>query len=66
MEITVNNQPKTVGDGDTLTDLIQQLGLNEKRIAIEYNRDILSREQFGDIILQTDDNIEIVNLVGGG
>ena len=66
MEITVNNQPKTVGDGDTLTDLIQQLGLNEKRIAIEYNRDILSREQFAAIILQTDDKIEIVNLVGGG
>lgn len=66
MEITVNNKSTTVGDGTTLTDLIQQLGLNEKRIVIEYNRDILNREQFATIILQADDNIEIVNLVGGG
>ncbi|MEA3466274.1 MAG: sulfur carrier protein ThiS [Thermodesulfobacteriota bacterium] len=66
MEITVNNQSTTISDGNTLSDLIQQLGLNEKRIAIEYNRNILSREQFASIILQADDNIEIVNLVGGG
>lgn len=66
MEITVNNKAKTVRQGDSLTDLIQQMELDEKRIAIEYNRAILNREQFASIILQVDDNIEIVSLVGGG
>ena len=66
MNVTVNNQLKSIAEGTTLSDLIQQMGLNEKRIAIEYNRIILSREQFADTILCADDKIEIVNFVGGG
>lgn len=66
MNVTVNNQQKSIDEGTTLAALIQQMGLNEKRIAIEYNRIILSREQFADTILCADDTIEIVNFVGGG
>ncbi|MCD6525699.1 MAG: sulfur carrier protein ThiS [Desulfuromonas sp.] len=66
MDVIVNNQLKIVSDGSTLAELIQQMGLDEKRIAIEYNRDILNREQFANTILTADDKIEIVNFVGGG
>lgn len=66
MEITINSQTRTVDPGTNLTTLIDEMGLDDKRIAIEYNRDILSREQFATITLQAGDTIEIVNFVGGG
>lgn len=66
MEITVNSQNRTVDTGTTLSALINEMGLDDKRIAIEYNRDILSREQFPTITLQAGDTVEIVNFVGGG
>lgn len=66
MEITINSQNRTVDTGSTLTTLIDEMGLDDKRIAIEYNRDILAREQFSTITLQAGDSIEIVNFVGGG
>lgn len=66
MEITINSQLRTVAEGTTLSQLIEQMGLDEKRLAVEYNRDILSRDQFASITLQADDTIELVNFVGGG
>ncbi len=66
MEITINSQTRTVDAGTNLSALIDEMGLDDKRIAIEYNRDILAREQFSTITLQAGDTIEIVNFVGGG
>lgn len=66
MEITINSQPRTVNTGTSLSALIEEMGLDDKRIAIEYNRDILMRDQFSTITLKTGDIIEIVNFVGGG
>lgn len=66
MDITINSQTRTVDTGTTLTELIDEMGLDDKRIAIEYNRDILSHEQFSTITLQAGDTIEMVNFVGGG
>ncbi|MBW2184898.1 MAG: sulfur carrier protein ThiS [Deltaproteobacteria bacterium] len=66
MEITINSQKRTVDAGTTLSALIDEMGLDDKRIAIEYNREILAREQFATITLHAGDTIEIVNFVGGG
>jgi len=66
MNVTINNQVRSIETATTLSALIDEMGLDDKRIAIEYNRDILTREQFPTITLQDGDNIEIVNFVGGG
>ncbi len=66
MKIKVNNQTTTIASGNSVSDLIQQMKLNDKRLAIEHNRNILSREQFATTMLQDGDIIEMVNLVGGG
>ena len=66
MNVTINNQARTIDTTMTLSALLDEMGLDDKRIAIEYNRDILTREQFPTINLQDGDNIEIVNFVGGG
>ncbi|PLX90902.1 MAG: thiamine biosynthesis protein ThiS [Desulfuromonas sp.] len=66
MNITVNNQIRTASAGQTLADLINEMGLDAARIAVEYNRDILTRDTLATISLQDGDVIEIVNFVGGG
>ena len=66
MDIIVNNQTRTVNSGSTLAELIADMGLDAARIAVEYNRDILTREQLPEISLNEGDVIEIVNFVGGG
>lgn len=66
MEIIVNNQPHSLSGPATLAELIQQLGLNAQRIAVEHNGHILHRDQFADTALHPGDRLEIVNFVGGG
>jgi thiamine biosynthesis protein ThiS len=66
MNITVNNQSRIVTQGQTLADLINDMKLDATRIAVEYNRAILTREQLPEISLHEGDVIEIVNFVGGG
>ena len=50
----------------TLADLVAELGLGAKRIAVEVNRDIVPREEYEQCRLLTGDEIEIVHFVGGG
>jgi len=50
----------------TLADLAAELGLGEKRIAVEVNRDIIPREEYANCHLRDGDEIEIVHFVGGG
>lgn len=66
MNVTINNQVRSLDTAMTLSALLDEMDLDIKRIAIEYNRDILTREQFPTITLQEGDTIEIVNFVGGG
>ncbi len=66
MEITVNGAPRTVSSGGRLDDLLRELGINPRKIAVERNREIVPRGDFGTIRVEDGDSIEIVHLVGGG
>lgn len=66
MTIVLNGEERSCQDGWTLADLVEDLGLTKKRIAAEVNRDIISREAYGQQRLQAGDVVEIVNFVGGG
>jgi sulfur carrier protein len=50
----------------TVANLIQMLGLEGKRLAIERNGEIVPRGAFGQTNLQSGDQLEIVGAVGGG
>ena len=66
MEITVNGTRRTVAPGLLLDDLLQELGVDPRKVAVERNREIVRRADFGALRLETGDAIEIVHLVGGG
>ncbi|MBY4678627.1 sulfur carrier protein ThiS [Marinobacterium arenosum] len=66
MQIQVNGDSIEVRDGATLSELLDQLGLAGKRVAIELNLEIIPRSEHGQTALRTDDQVEIVHAIGGG
>ena len=66
MEISVNGEPRTVPDNCTLLQLLEQLKLEPKYVAVERNFELVPRRNHRDCQLNPGDSIEIVTLVGGG
>ena len=66
MKVFVNGDEKDFGEGISLSDLIAELDLPVARIAIELNREVVRRSEWGGTMLKDDDRIEIVHFVGGG
>lgn len=66
MNIVVNGDNREVGEQSTVANLIADLGLTGKRIAVELNKEILPFDQHASYILQAGDKLEIVQAIGGG
>ncbi|TPQ29472.1 sulfur carrier protein ThiS [Methylomonas koyamae] len=66
MKILVNGDSREIGENATVADLIAELGLAGKRIAVELNKEILPYTQHATQRLQNDDRLEIVQAIGGG
>ena len=67
-EITlqVNGEPVKCLPQTKLPDLLVQLELNPRLVAVEYNGDILHRQYWSSTQMQAGDRLEIVTIVGGG
>lgn len=66
MNITFNNQNKTLPEKTTLAELLQRENVVTK-VIVEYNEDILSPQQdFQQIILKEGDVINLFRIVAGG
>jgi thiamine biosynthesis protein ThiS len=50
----------------TLSALVEQLGMKPDRVAIELNREIVPRDRWAQVLLTNGDQLEIVHFVGGG
>ena len=66
MNLTVNGEARSVQSGATLAQLIETLGLDLRKVAVERNLQIAPRSQYGEIALTDGDRIEIVHFIGGG
>lgn len=66
MVIQLNGEDRTVASGASVADLVDSPGLAERRIAVEYNGDVLARDRWPETTLQPGDRIEVVHFVGGG
>lgn len=66
MRVYVNGEAKELSGPLSLSELITQLDLPAARIAVELNRTVVRRGDWGTTTLQDDDRIEIVHFVGGG
>ncbi len=66
IEITVNGAVRLVPIGQTVADLIVDLGLVGRQVAVERNRDVVPRARHSEVVLEQGDHLELVTLVGGG
>jgi sulfur carrier protein len=66
LSITVNGENRAAQPGSTVTDLLQELGLDSGRVALERNREILPRPKWAETQVEAGDRYEIVQFVGGG
>ncbi len=66
IELTINGVRKQIRKSATMADLIIELDLAGKKLAIERNGDIVPRSAYPATPLQADDKLEIVVAVGGG
>ncbi|KEA63575.1 Sulfur carrier protein ThiS [Marinobacterium lacunae] len=66
MQIQVNGEPFDAGKCATLGELVNQLGLAGKRIAIELNMEIVPRSEHESTPLKEGDSVEVVHAIGGG
>ncbi|HEX5007344.1 MAG TPA: sulfur carrier protein ThiS [Hyphomonadaceae bacterium] len=66
MNLFLNGEATTAPDSVTVASFLEGLGLPQKGVAVERNREIVPRSTFGSTILAEGDRIEIVQFVGGG
>ncbi|MDP1696192.1 MAG: sulfur carrier protein ThiS [Xanthomonadaceae bacterium] len=66
MEIELNGKATTVPEGITINALLIDIGLGERRVAVEVNREVVPRSQHLEYRLNDSDRVEIVHAIGGG
>ena len=62
----MNDEPRTLEPDVTVADLVAALGLGPRRIAVEVNRAVVPRAEYGVTVLRDGDRVEIIHFVGGG
>lgn len=62
----VNGEIMELNKGMTLKALLDEMGYDERRIAVEHNERIVPKEEYGTLALNDSDVIEIVMFMGGG
>ena len=66
MQITVNDEAREVAAGTTIADLLEELGMRPKFVAVERNMELVPRARHAECQLAENDRLEVVTLVGGG
>ena len=66
MRIIINGTENLFEMDLTVETMVEQLGLDRRKIAVERNREIVPKTEFSSTNLCDGDEIEIVHFIGGG
>ena len=66
IEIRVNGKIKSISEKYKMSDLVKNLKIPIKKVAIELNQEIIDKKKINKINLKRNDKIEIVHFIGGG
>lgn len=66
MKIFINGEARELEGVETLSNLLDTLGLPKQRIAIEVNKKVIRKQEWDTAVIADQDKIEIVHFVGGG
>lgn len=65
MLVTINGETRDI-DSQTVTELLETLAIDPRRVAVELNMEILPKAAYATTTLSAGDSMEIVHFVGGG
>ena len=66
IKIKVNGKVKSILSNYKMSDLVKNLKIPIKKVAIELNQEIIDKKNINKINLKENDKIEIVHFIGGG
>lgn len=66
ISIQLNGDHKRIAVGMSVADLVRSLDLDPAKVAVERNREIVTRSTLADVMVEDGDQLEIVHFVGGG
>ena len=66
MQIQINGESQTLDDSINITELLDRLDMQGRRIAVERNGEIVPRAEHATTRLVDGDRLEIVHAIGGG
>ncbi len=66
IRIELNGEPRDIGDGDCVQDLIDALSLTNQALAIAVNREVVTRAKWREHRFAPGDKVDIVRAIGGG
>ena len=66
MKISINGEPQEIDAPVTISELLAQLNIDSRRVAVEHNLVVVKRHLYDATVIGNGDTIEIVNFVGGG
>ena len=66
IKIKINGKVKSISNNYSVSDLVKNLKISMKKVAIELNQEIIDKKKISKINLKKNDKIEIVYFIGGG
>ncbi|MEE9301113.1 MAG: sulfur carrier protein ThiS [Alphaproteobacteria bacterium] len=66
MEIIINGDSRRISGPMTVASLLEELGLDRRKIAVERNREMVPRSAYDEVTVAPGDQLEIVHFIGGG
>jgi thiamine biosynthesis protein ThiS len=64
--LSLNGESKTYEAPLSVAALLELLGLDTRKVAVERNEEIVPRSDYDQTLLQDGDQLEIVHFIGGG
>ena len=65
-KIQLNGVPYEINNGTNLNELLNKLKIKKNKVAIEVNGAIIEKNKYPNLILNKDDQVEVVQFIGGG
>jgi thiamine biosynthesis protein ThiS len=66
LTIRLNGEPHDLAGPMTIAVLLETLGIDDRRVAVEHNFIVIKRDTYHSTMVHDGDEVEIVNFVGGG
>ncbi len=66
IKIKLNGKDKEINDRMSVSQFLEGLKINPEGVVVELNLQVLNKAEYESAYLKEGDNVEIINIVGGG